>query len=100
MTMILLIPVCPDPCTQNPVSLSDATFDAHGNDDTNVGSVTPDVIAIKTVGDALHDDDTNMISVPLSVSEMQSEACHFLYKITGWIHGRFGCWSSCWGIIC
>ena len=69
-------PVCPDPSTQNPVRLSDAICDAHGTDDTNIGSVTPDVIAIRTVGDVLHDDDTDMNSVPLGVNEMQSEAYH------------------------
>ena len=37
--------------------------DAHDTNDTNIGSVTPDVIAIKTVGDSLHDDDTDMNSV-------------------------------------
>ena len=69
-------PVCPDPGTQNPVRLSDAICDVHDTNDTNIGSVTPDVIAIKTVGDALHDDDTDMNSVPLGVNEMQSEAYH------------------------
>ena len=68
--------VCPDPSTQNSVRLSDAICDAHGTNDTNIGSVTPDVLAIKTVGDTLHDDDTDMNSVPLSVNEMLSEACH------------------------
>ena len=69
-------PVCPDPTTQNPVRLSKAICDAHGTDDTNIGSVTPDVIAIKIVDDALHDDDTDMNSVPQDVNEMQSEAYH------------------------
>ena len=67
-------PVCPDPSTQN--RLSDASCDAHDTNDTNIGSVTPDVIAIKTVGDTLHDDDTDMNSVPLGVNEMLSEAYH------------------------
>ena len=69
-------PVCPDPSTQNSVRLSDAICDAHDTNDTNIGSVTPDVIAIKTVGDTLHDDDTDMNSVPLGVNEMLSEAYH------------------------
>ena len=68
--------VCPDPSTQNSVRLSDAICDAHGTNDTNIGSVTPDVLAIKTVGDTLHDDDTDMNSVPLGVNEMLSEAYH------------------------
>ena len=34
------------------------------------------MIAIKTVGATLHGDDTNMNSVALGVSEMQSEAYH------------------------
>ena len=63
-------PVCPDPSTQNSVRLSDTICDAHDTNDTNIGSVTPDVIAIKTVGDTLHDDDTDMNSVPLGVNEM------------------------------
>ena len=66
--------VCPDPSTQNSVRLSGTICDAHDTNDTNIGSVTPDVIAIKTVGDTLHDDDTDMNSVPLGVNEMQSEA--------------------------
>ena len=69
-------PVCPDPSTQNSVRLSDAICDAHDTNDTNIGSVTPDVIAIKTVGDTLHDDDTDMNSVPLGVNEMLSETYH------------------------
>ena len=69
-------PVCPDPSTQNSVRLSDAICDAHDTNDTNIGSVTPDVIAIKTVGDTLHDDDTDMNSVLLGVNEMLSEAYH------------------------
>ena len=68
--------VCPDPSTQNSVRLSDAICDAHGTNDTNIGSVTPDVLAIKTVGDTLHDDDTDTNSVPLGVNEMQSGAYH------------------------
>ena len=68
--------VCPDPSTQNSVRLSDAICDAHGTNDTNIGSVTPDVLAIKTVGDTLHDDDTDMNSVPLGVNEMLSGAYH------------------------
>ena len=68
--------VCPDPSTQNSVRLSDAICDAHGTNDTNIGSVTPDVLAIKTVGDTLHDDDTDMNTVPLGVNEMLSEAYH------------------------
>ena len=68
--------VCPDPSTQNSVRLSDAICDAHGTNDINIGSVTPDVLAIKTVGDTLHDDDTDMNSVPLGVNEMLSEAYH------------------------
>ena len=68
--------VCPDPSTQNSVRLSDAICDAHDTNDTIIGSVTPDVIAIKTVGDTLHDDDTGMNSVPLGVNEMLSEAYH------------------------
>ena len=68
--------VCPDPSTQNSVRLSDTICDAHDTNDTNIGSVTPDVIAIKTVGDTLHDGDTDMNSVPLGVNEMQSEAYH------------------------
>ena len=72
---------------QNPVSLGDAICDAHGIDDTNIGSATPDVIAIKTIGDTHHDDDTNMNSVPLGVNEIQSEAyIVFLYKRIGWLH--------------
>ena len=69
-------PVCPDPSTQDSVRLSDAICDEHDTNDTNIGSVTPDMIAIKTVGDTLHDDDTEMNSVPLVVNEMLSEACH------------------------
>ena len=68
--------VCPDPSTRNSVRLSDAICDAHDTNDINIGSVTPDVIAIKTVGDTLHDDDTDMNSVPLGVNEMLSEAYH------------------------
>ena len=68
--------VCPDPGTQNPVRLSDAICDAHGTDDTNIGSVTPDMIAIRTVGGALHDDDTDMNSIPRGVNEMQSQVYH------------------------
>ena len=68
--------VCPDPSTQNSVRLSDTICDAHDTNDTNIGSVTPDVIAIKTVGDTLHNDDTDMNSVPLGVNEMLSEAYH------------------------
>ena len=68
--------VCPDPSTQNSVRLSDTICDAHDTNDTNIGSVTSDVITIKTVGDTLHDDDTDMNSVPLGVNEMQSEAYH------------------------
>ena len=68
--------VCPDPSTQNSFRLSDAICDAHGTNDTNIGSVTPDVLAIKTVGDTLHDDDTDTNSVPLGVNEMQSGAYH------------------------
>ena len=68
--------VCPDPSTQNSVRLSDAICDAHDTNDTHIGSVTTDVIAIKTVGDTLHDDDTDMNSVPLGVNEMLSEAYH------------------------
>ena len=56
-------PVYPDPSTHNSVRLSDAMCDAHDTNDTNIGSVTPDVIAIKTVGDSLHDDDTDKNSV-------------------------------------
>ena len=69
-------PVCPDPSTQNSVCLSDGICDAHGTGDTNIGSVTPVVIAIKILDDALYDDDTGMNSVPLGVNEMQSEAYH------------------------
>ena len=61
-------PFCHDLSTQNPVHLSDAICDAHSTDDANIGSVTPDVIAIRTVGDALRDDDTDMNSVPLGVN--------------------------------
>ena len=68
--------VCPDPSTHNSVRLSDAICDAHDTNDTNIGSVTPDVIAIKTVGDTLHEDDTDMNTVPLGVNEMLSEAYH------------------------
>ena len=68
--------VCPDPSTQNSVRLSDAICDAHDTNDTNIGSITPDVIAIKTVGDTLHDDDNDMNSVPLGVNEMLLEAYH------------------------
>ena len=68
--------VCPNPSTQNSVRLSDAICDAHGTNDINIGSVTPDVLAIKTVGDTLHDDDTDMNTVPLGVNEMLSEAYH------------------------
>ena len=77
--------VCPDPSTQNSVRLSDAICDAHDTNDTHIGSVTPDVIAIKTVGDALHDDDTDMNSVPLSVNEMLSEAYHVGSYIREWL---------------
>ena len=77
--------VCPDPSTQNSVRLSDAICDAHGTNDTNIGSVTPDVIAIKTVGDTLHDDDTDMNSIPLSVNEMLSEAYHVGSYIREWL---------------
>ena len=77
--------VCPDPSTQNSVCLSDAICDAHDTNDTNIGSVTPDVIAIKTVGDSLHDDDTDMNSVPLSVNEMLSEAYHVGSYIREWL---------------
>ena len=59
-------PVCPDPSTQNSVRLSDTICDAHDTNDTNIGSVTPDVIAIKT----------DMNTVPLGVNEMLSEAYH------------------------
>ena len=69
-------PFCHDLSTQNPVRLSDAICDALSTDDTNIGSVTPDVIAIRTVGNALRDDDTDMNSVPLGVNEMHSEAYH------------------------
>ena len=68
--------VCPDPSTHNSVRLSDAICDAHDTNDTNIGSITPDVIAIKTVGDTLHDDDNDMNSVPLGVNAMLSEAYH------------------------
>ena len=67
---------CPDPSMQNPVSLSDAICEAHDTNDTNIGSVRPDVIAIKTVGDILLDDDTDMNSIPLGVNEMLSEEYH------------------------
>ena len=77
--------VCPDPSTQNSVRLSDAICDAHDTNDTHIGSVTPDVIAIKTVGDTLHDDDTDMNSVPLSVNEMLSEAYHVGSYIREWL---------------
>ena len=73
--------VCPDPSTQHSVRLSDAICDAQDTNDTNIGSVTPDVIAIKTVGDTLHDDDTDMNSVPLGVNEMLSEA----YRVGSYI---------------
>ena len=79
MTIIILIQLnrfVPDPSTQNPGRLSDAICDAHDTNDTNIGSVTPVVIAIKTVGDTHHDDDTDMNSVPLGVNEMLSEAYH------------------------
>ena len=69
-------PVCPDPSTHDSVRLGDAICDEHDTNDTNIGSVTPDVIAIKTVGDTVHDDDTDMNSVPLGVNDMQSEAYH------------------------
>ena len=69
-------PVCPDPSTHNSVRLSDDICDEHGTDDTYIGSVPPDVIAIKIVDDALHVDDTDMNSVSLGVNEMQSEAYH------------------------
>ena len=53
------------------------SIDKHNDtNDTNIGSVTPDVIAIRTVGDALHGDNTDMNSVPLGVNEMQSVAYH------------------------
>ena len=68
--------VCPHPSTQNSVPLSDTICDAHDTNDTNIGSITPDVIAIKTVGHTLHDDDTDMNSIPLGVNEMLSEAYH------------------------
>ena len=61
---------------QNPVHLSDAICDAHDTNDTDIGSVTPNVIAIKTVGDTLHDDDTDMNPVPLGVNERLSEEYH------------------------
>ena len=77
--------VCPDPSTQNSVRLSDAICDAHGTNDTNIGSVTPDVLAIKTVGVTLHDDDTDMNSVPLGVNEMLSEAYHVGSYIREWL---------------
>ena len=77
--------VCPDPSTQNSVRLSDTICDAHDTNDTNIGSVTPDVIAIKTVGDTLHDDDTDMNSVPLGVNEMLSEAYHVGSYIREWL---------------
>ena len=77
--------VCPDPSTQNSVRLSDAICDAHGTNDTNIGSVTPDVLAIKTVGDTLHDDDTDMNSVQLGVNEMLSEAYHVGSYIREWL---------------
>ena len=77
--------VCPDPSTHNSVRLSDAICDAHDTNDTNIGSVTPDVIAIKTVGDTLHDDDTDMNSVPLSVNEILSEAYHVGSYIREWL---------------
>ena len=79
------ISVCPDPSTQNSVRLSDAICDAHGTNDTNIGSVTPDVLAIKTVGDTLYDDDTDMNSVPLGVNEMLSEAYHVGSYIREWL---------------
>ena len=77
--------VCPDPSTQNSVRLSDTICDAHDTNDTNIGSVTPDVIAIKTVGDTLHDDDTDMNSVPLSVNEMLSDTYHVGSYIREWL---------------
>ena len=76
--------VCPDLSTKNSVRLSDIICDAHDTNDTNIGSVTPDVIAIKTVGDTLHDDDTDMNSVPLGVNEMLSEAYHVGSYIREW----------------
>ena len=66
-------PVCPDPSMHIAVRLGDALCDTN---DTNIDSVTPDVIAINTVGDTLHEDDTKMNSIPQSVNEMQSEAYH------------------------
>ena len=77
--------VCPDPSTQNSVRLSDAICDAHDTNDTHIGTVTPDVIAIKTVGDTLHEDDTDMNSVPLSVNEILSEAYHVGSYIREWL---------------
>ena len=68
--------VCPDPSTQNSVRLSDTICVTHDTNDTHIGSVTPDVVAIKTVSATLHDDDTDMNSVPLGVNEMQSGAYH------------------------
>ena len=68
-----IIPVCPDPSTHNSFRLSDEICDEHGTNDTYIGSVTPDVIAIKIVDDV---DDTDMNSVSLGVNEMQSEAYH------------------------
>ena len=78
-------PVCPDPSTQNSVRLSDAICDAHDTNDTNIGSVTPDVIAIKPLVDTIHDDDTDMNSVPLGVNEMLSEAYHVGPYIRPWL---------------
>ena len=69
-------PVCPGHGMQNPASRGDAICDAHGTDDTNIGSVTPDVFGIGTVGDAHHEYDIDMYSVQPGMNEMQSEAYH------------------------
>ena len=74
-------PVCPGHGTQNPVSLGDAICDAHGTDDTNISSVTPDVIGIVTVVDTHHDDNIDMNSVLPGMNEMQSEAYHVGFDI-------------------
>ena len=45
-------------------------FYARGADDTSIGSVTPDVIDSKTVGDTHDDDDTNINLIPPDVNEL------------------------------
>ena len=94
-------PFCHDLSTQNPVRLSDAICDAHSTDDTNIGSVTPDVIA-KNCGWCpswwrhWHEFST----ARCEWNAIRSISCWFLYKKIGWRHGRFDCWSSCSGFIC